>query len=143
MEVIFFQLEFKSYHIYCFFFSFGLDLWALIGTIFTCSHCFCQYVTTMNSIECLHIIFLNDTVNDYDTFGTSLQMVILRHRAPKILFGRTNCSAAIDMWAVVYLLRWWRGSVCLKEVEVQRLNMIYCQEFFRCYTSLFIIFFGV
>ena len=106
MEVIFFQLEFKSYHIYCFFFSFGLDLWALIGTIFTCSHCFCQYVTTMNSIECLHIIFLNDTVNDYDTFGTSLQMVILRYRAPKILFGRTNCFAAIDMWAVLYLLRW-------------------------------------
>ncbi|KAK9193431.1 hypothetical protein WN944_004128 [Citrus x changshan-huyou] len=38
-----------------------------------------EYVTTMNSIECLHIIFLNDTVNDYDTFGTSLQMVILSY----------------------------------------------------------------
>ncbi|KAK9196019.1 hypothetical protein WN943_004147 [Citrus x changshan-huyou] len=63
----------------------------------------------MNSIECLHIIFLNDTVNDYDTFGTSLQMVILRYRAPKILFGRTNCSAAIDMWAVLYLLRCYFG----------------------------------
>lgn len=92
-------------HIYCFFF-FGLELWALIGIIFTCSRCFCQYFTTMNSIECLHIIFLNDSVNDYDTFSMSLQMVILRYRAPKILFGRTNCSAAIDRWAVVYLLRW-------------------------------------
>ncbi|KDO42160.1 hypothetical protein CISIN_1g043346mg [Citrus sinensis] len=34
------------------------------------------------------------------------EMVILRYRAPKILFGRTNCFAAIDMWAVLYLLRW-------------------------------------